>query len=243
MSDYQRAQQFLDVLSRLDGDYPIDGDYPKLPLLFPRWEFVFRLDAFSRSTCRLKRHVHRPNERVEKLEDETVAMARDIAKELDEEGRDATIRFLKGQGVDTKDFLHWTKKLTQDLLDIIKRQLCAYRSRPQLAGMQILLENALITGKPADLSAGSPPPTNKPRRKRRRAGEPKLVPLTDRESEAVQMVGEHKGNFTAAARAMGLSRQRVSELYRAGNKKLGKAAVQKPKTQSLPQDRRGQIDL
>jgi predicted DNA-binding protein (UPF0251 family) len=94
-----------------------------------------------------------------------------------------------------------------------------------------------------ELPAASPSPVNKPRRKRRQSGSKTPPPLTPREAEAVHLVGEHKGNFTEAANKMGVSRQRAKVLYGNAMKKLSKAGVRNPKTQALPHDRRGQIDL
>jgi hypothetical protein len=78
-------------------------------------------------------------------------------------------------------------------------------------------------------------------RKRRRQSEPRIVPLTPAQTEAVHLVGEHKGNITAAARAAGRTRQRMGVLYKAAMKKMGKSAVrERKKTRALPTDRRGQ---
>jgi len=80
-------------------------------------------------------------------------------------------------------------------------------------------------------------------KKRRRAKTTKVIPLTAKEAEAVQMVSEHKGNVAAAAQACGKSRAAMKKLYDKGMKKLGKTALPKPRTQPLPHDRRGQVDL
>ncbi|HPD14577.1 MAG TPA: hypothetical protein PLE19_06495 [Planctomycetota bacterium] len=81
--------------------------------------------------------------------------------------------------------------------------------------------------------------SKKPRR-RRRASEA-ASKLTVRQLEAVQIVGECKGNFTEAARRMGLKDPKsVRELYEKGVRKAGVAAVLKPKMIREAQDRRGQ---
>ena len=60
----------------------------------------------------------------------------------------------------------------------------------------------------------------------------------------MQLVGEHKGDFTAAAAAAGKSRQAMTTLYQKACRKLGRSAVEKAaKTQGLPTDGRGQIDV
>ena len=77
-------------------------------------------------------------------------------------------------------------------------------------------------------------------RKPRRARRPAIRPLTSKQAEAVQLVGEHKGNVSEAAKVAGISRQAMKKRYEEAMKKLGKAALPKPKTQRLPRDRRGQ---
>jgi hypothetical protein len=80
-------------------------------------------------------------------------------------------------------------------------------------------------------------------RKRRRCPPRNPTRLTAEQTEAVQLVGEHKGNITAAARAAGKSRQAMKKLYDKAMKKLGAAGVKNPRTKALPTDRRGQIDV
>jgi hypothetical protein len=137
MSDYQHAQQFLDVLSGLDGDHP------KLELLFPRWELLCR-----RQQDWLRRHLPLPDEEGDRMAVETITRAEDVEKQV-YESRDALIRFLKDQGVEPKDFFHWLVKLVDDLHEIRAGLSCEYRSRSQLTEMQCLLATALITGRPA----------------------------------------------------------------------------------------------
>jgi hypothetical protein len=82
-------------------------------------------------------------------------------------------------------------------------------------------------------------------KKHRRKGERRTIPLTAAQAEAAQLVGEHKGNFTAAGRAAGKTRQAMKKLYDKAMRKLGQTVVRpkKPKTQALPTDRRGQVDV
>lgn len=78
------------------------------------------------------------------------------------------------------------------------------------------------------------------RRKRRVTGKPTDQSLTPRQTEAVGLFYEHKGNIAAAARAMGVHRKTFDQHRRAGFRKLGKKKPPKTKTQRLPTDRRGQ---
>ena len=81
-------------------------------------------------------------------------------------------------------------------------------------------------------------------KRRRRAAHTAPRPLTVEQTEAMQLVAEHKGNFTAAGKALGKSRQAVSKLYRKGAKKLGKSAIKTmTRTQRLPTDPRGQATV
>lgn len=92
-------------------------------------------------------------------------------------------------------------------------------------------------------------PKKKRRRKRRPPLDKDIRPLTDRQTEVVQIVGECKGNFAEAARRMCLNRKTVKEHYDTAMAKLGLAGVRnpakqlKPKTQRLPEDRRGQVNI
>ena len=69
---------------------------------------------------------------------------------------------------------------------------------------------------------------------------PKDRPLTLRQAEVVQAVGECKGNLAEAARRLGIDRKSLKECYDAGMKKLARAGRPKPKTVRLSVDRRGQ---
>jgi molybdenum cofactor biosynthesis enzyme len=79
-------------------------------------------------------------------------------------------------------------------------------------------------------------------KRRRRASARKAVPLTAKQTEAMQLVGEHKGNIAAAARAAGKSRAAMAKLYTKACHKLGTKAV-KQATHRLPIDRRGQATV
>jgi predicted DNA-binding protein (UPF0251 family) len=84
-------------------------------------------------------------------------------------------------------------------------------------------------------------PVKRPRRRRRMTDAPPR-PLTAKQTEAVQIVGECKGNLAEAARRLGIDRATLKERYEAASEKLGKRAV-KHATKSLPTDRRGQENL
>jgi hypothetical protein len=68
------------------------------------------------------------------------------------------------------------------------------------------------------------------------------APLTEKQTEVVQIVGECKGNFAEAGRRLGLDRKTVKQHYQAAMGKMGKAAIKRV-TGPLPCDRRGQSRL
>jgi DNA-binding CsgD family transcriptional regulator len=81
-------------------------------------------------------------------------------------------------------------------------------------------------------------------RKRRRSTARKPTPLTPRQIEVTQLMGEHKGNAGAVAKQMGISPQAVRKLYAKGMRKLGRSAkLLAPWTTGLPLDRRGQANV
>ena len=85
--------------------------------------------------------------------------------------------------------------------------------------------------------------TNKAKRRRNRHGERsrKPSPLTQRQAEVIQVVGECKGNIAQAARQLGRDRKTIEQTYRAGMEKLGKTVIQsKDKTRLFSRDKRGQ---
>jgi hypothetical protein len=90
-----------------------------------------------------------------------------------------------------------------------------------------------------------PKPAARRERKRRRTTPRGPTPLTGAQVEAVHLVGEHKGNVSAAAKAAGKSRQAMQKLYDKGLKKLGQAGAKgaAKMVQTLPADRRGQVDV
>ena len=91
-------------------------------------------------------------------------------------------------------------------------------------------------------SSGGEKKQQKPRRKRRRRKADSPPPLTAKQTEAVQIVGECKGNIAEAARQLGRDPSTVRQHYQAGMGKLGKKAV-KHGTTRLPSDRRGQENV
>lgn len=95
----------------------------------------------------------------------------------------------------------------------------------------------------ADLRAGEL--IEKPKRRQRRSNKtPKANPLTSKQAEIVQVVGECKGNLAEAARRLGKDRKTVEEGYRTAMAKLGKTAYwTKNKTRLLSRDNRGQVNL
>lgn len=67
-------------------------------------------------------------------------------------------------------------------------------------------------------------------------------PITPAQAEAIQVVGECKGNIAEAARRLGKDPKTVKQSYEAGLKKIGGKAV-KPTTKAIATDRRGQSDV
>lgn len=84
--------------------------------------------------------------------------------------------------------------------------------------------------------------SNKIPRTRRRAASRPPAPITQRQAEAVQMMGEHKGNHAAAARAMGISASALRKLYEKAMRKVP-VHSQKALERRLPLDRRGQPNV
>lgn len=81
--------------------------------------------------------------------------------------------------------------------------------------------------------------------KRRRTNRVKLAterPLTAVQAETVHVVGEHRGNISAAAKQLGKDAATVRECYKTAMKKLGRTAT-KHKTQAMGHDQRGQPDI
>lgn len=80
------------------------------------------------------------------------------------------------------------------------------------------------------------------RRINRRPGGKQTPRLTGRQLEAHRLYGETNGNMSEVARRMGVKPTTAKQHYDAANEKLGRIAGSqiKPKTQSLPRDRRGQ---
>jgi hypothetical protein len=93
-----------------------------------------------------------------------------------------------------------------------------------------------------------PQPTGAGRKKqsvRRRPGTaPKPRPLTPRQVEVIQIVGECKGNIAEAATRLGRDRKTIVETYQAGMKKLGKdVSFPKKSDRLIARDRRGTLDV
>ena len=97
------------------------------------------------------------------------------------------------------------------------------------------------------------PATKQRARTKRRGGLPrKTRPLTNRQRDALELLGRHDGKVEAAAREWRISRQAMSKLrdaalrkaFAAGHTDLAalakKSAARKSKPQRLPRDQRGQ---
>jgi hypothetical protein len=117
-------------------------------------------------------------------------------------------------------------------------------SQPHWAGQK--LQNLLVQLSPlATIPAPSATPAKQPRPRRRVTDKPRSIqPLTARQAETIQIVGEMKGNIAAAAKRLGRDRKTVEEAYRTGMTKLGKQVVRsRDKTRHLYRDARGQDDV
>lgn len=79
--------------------------------------------------------------------------------------------------------------------------------------------------------------------RRRRKSNRKTRPLTAKESEALQIIGDYKGNVSAAALQLRITRQALKKRYDKAHKKLGTMPMLKAKTKSLPTDKRGQANI
>lgn len=99
-----------------------------------------------------------------------------------------------------------------------------------------------VLDEPGQLAARLEKPEASKRRRRRPAAEPMAEKLTPKQAEAVQIVGECKGNIAEAARRLARDPATVRQHYKAGMKKLGKLAP-KVKTTRMRTDKRGQDDV
>lgn len=98
-------------------------------------------------------------------------------------------------------------------------------------------------GVPTPEAASAESETKMKRRRRKRAGDV-VRPLTPRQLEAMQLYGECKGNFAEMGRRMGLDRKTAKQHYDAAASKVGpKAVAQKPETNAIAHDCRGQADI
>jgi predicted DNA-binding protein (UPF0251 family) len=82
--------------------------------------------------------------------------------------------------------------------------------------------------------------TTAPRKRKR--GTIKVKPLTARQVEVVQIVGECNGDLAEAARKLGIDRKTVKQHFDAASRKLGKAVVTHA-TQPLRRGLRGEADV
>jgi DNA-binding CsgD family transcriptional regulator len=73
----------------------------------------------------------------------------------------------------------------------------------------------------------------------------RVRPLTDRQRRVMEVVAHHDGDQAAAARTLGISRQAVRKHMETSQRKLGAPATtaRRPRTQGLPVDLRGQVDV
>lgn len=122
-------------------------------------------------------------------------------------------------------------------------RVCNEHRKSLWQAMTMTLADFVELARKLDEAAGGHGTTKKAKRKRRRRkADPIPRPLTAKQVETVQTVGECKGNIAEAARRLGKDRKTVAESYEAAMEKLGIQAV-KHQTKPLPLDRRGQENL
>jgi predicted DNA-binding protein (UPF0251 family) len=92
-----------------------------------------------------------------------------------------------------------------------------------------------------DLITALPKGTAKQRAQRRNKADVARA-LTPKQTEAIHVVGECKGNIAKAAKQLGRSRKTVKQNYEAGMRKIAATGV-KPKTIPIALDRRGQANI
>ena len=85
---------------------------------------------------------------------------------------------------------------------------------------------------------------NGTKRRRRQSGAANQKPLTNRQIEAVQWIGELR-SYTQAGKRMGIGRKAAEQHVKAAYKKLGAAVVKemRVKTTQLPTDKDGQANV
>lgn len=87
------------------------------------------------------------------------------------------------------------------------------------------------------------------KKRKRRGGDRITKPLTPRQVEVVQIVGECKGNFAEVGRRLGRDRKTIQEAYEAAMDKMRQVGVKCPerksrtKTTRFPEDHRGQVSI
>ena len=107
--------------------------------------------------------------------------------------------------------------------------------------VKLIAEGLRLRNKAGTTPEPSPPVGKGKRSKGRR--KPPVKPLTAKQAEAVQIVGECKGNIVDAARKLGKDPATVRQAYQAAMAKLGQKAPVKHQTKAAPTDRRGGADV
>jgi len=102
-----------------------------------------------------------------------------------------------------------------------------------------LIVTAIKNVMPAAPSSGAKPVKRRQSKRRKSSIESSL---TGKQLEAMQIVGECKGDLAEAARRMGKDRSTIKQHYDAATAKLGKRPV-KHSTKRHATDRRGQADI
>ena len=146
-----------------------------------------------------------------------------------------------------------------DASSFVDPQDAQFIGKTKLAGMWLLggqfipmparqwRADLLVLRSLATSTAPTPPTEAEPdvpkakRGKRRQSSKPR--PLTPKQTEALQIVGECGGDIAEAARRLGKDRKTVEQHYQAGLAKLGRAMGRKPKVEQLRNGLRGQPEV
>lgn len=129
----------------------------------------------------------------------------------------------------------------QDLGELLNEPMVAELRQlgPLLGGYLDFLNSEIPKSELKTRQAAASARLRQPKGKRRGKNKTGMDALTPRQTEVYAKVEECGGNFSEAARRLGRNESTVREHYQAALKKLGKLAVEKPRTGMLPNDRRG----
>lgn len=146
---------------------------------------------------------------------------------------------LAEQGLDTDRSILKQPRGQSQRFEVIWRESVDYglnlNWRPELLAEMPRLQWAELKASPQAVSIT-------PLKRRRRRAERPAKPLTAKQTEALQIVGECKGNLAEAAGRLGIDRKSLKERYDTALKKLGRTHL-KYVTEQIRQDLRGQANV